>query len=187
MVYANFYILYKYSMTSYITDTQTTLKDILIQCICQQAHNESNDSKQDISIESRIRSLKTYERVRLSVWIYEMTYRMDFLCFNRSTKWLARFRELLDILEHELDQVSRDRLELPITKSKLPLKSSNLLYQVYRELWTWHLKSDANLHKRSYLQNALSQLWAKKEKKSSKKSHSKTWKTTSQSGIVIRR
>ena len=123
MVYANFYFLSKYSMTSSIMDTQTTLKDILIQCICQLAHNESNDSKQAISIGNRIKSLRIYEKEKLKDWISEMMYRMDFLCFNRSTKWLARFRELLDILEHELDSELKDRQEQQIIKSKLPLKS----------------------------------------------------------------
>ena len=136
MVYANFYILSKYSMISYITDTQTTLKDIIIQCICLLGHSELNDSKQDISIENLIKSLRTCEREKLKDWISEMMYRMDFLCFNRSTKWLAKYRELQDILEHELELVSRDLQEPLIIKSKLPLRSSNLLYQVYRSLWT---------------------------------------------------
>lgn len=187
MVYANFYFLFKYSMTSYTTDMQTTLKGILIRCICQLEHNELNDSKRDISIGNRIKSLKIYEKEKLREWISEMMYRMDFLCFNRSTKWLAKFRELLDILERELDKELKDHQELQIIKSKLPLKSWNLLYQVYRELWIWHLKSDANLQKPNFLQNALSQSWVRSDQKSSKKSRSKTWRTISPSDIVIRR
>ena len=123
MVYANFYFLSKYSMTSYTTDMQTTLKGILIQCICQLEHNELNDLKHDTLIGNRIRSLRIYEKEKLRDWIYEMTYRMDSLCFNRSTKWLARFRELLDILEHELDKELKDRQGRQTIKSRLPLRS----------------------------------------------------------------
>lgn len=187
MVYANFYFLSKYSMTSYTTDMQITLRDTLIRCICQLERNELNDSKRDISIGNRIKSLRTCEKERLREWISEMMYRTDFLCFNRSTKWLAKYRELLDILERELDKVLKDRQGQPIIKSKLPLRSWNLLYQLFQGLWIWHLKSDANLHKRSYHLNVLSQLCEKNEKKSSKKSRLKTWRTISQSDIVIRR
>lgn len=186
-VYANFYFLYKYSMTLYITDTQTTLRDILIQCICQLEHNELNDLKQVTSIENLIKSLKISEKVKLRDWTYEMIYRMDFLCFSRSTKWLARYLELLDTLELVLDNELRDRQEQLTTRSRSHLKSWNLLYHLFQDLWMQHLRYGVSSPKRNYLQNVLSQLWVKKEKKSSKKSRLKTWRTISQSDIVIRR
>ena len=187
MVYVNFYILSKYSMTSYITDTPTILKGTLIQCICLLEHNELSDSKRDILIGNRIRSLRIYEKEKLREWISEMMYRMDFLCFNRSTKWLAKFRELLDILERELDKGLKDRQELQTIKSKLPLKSWNLLYLLYQNLWMQHLRSGANSLKLSSHLNQLFPSCEKSEKKSSRKSQSKTWRTISQSDIVIHR